>query len=75
MTDTATAADSGTDRQTSDIEAREWKALAGIAAVMFGSGFSALHIESTYLPIVFGLVALSGGILIIEQVGDRGGEP
>jgi hypothetical protein len=50
------------------------KALAGIAAVMFGSGFSALYIDSPLASTVFGLLALAGGIVIVEQLPEPDSE-
>jgi hypothetical protein len=51
------------------------KALAGIAAVMFGSGFSALYIDSFVASTAFGLLALAGGITIVEQLPKPDTEP
>jgi hypothetical protein len=47
------------------------KALAGIASVMFGSGFGAFYINSMWGRMGFGLFAVIGGIIILEQVSDR----
>ena len=49
---------------------REWKALAGIAAVLFGAGFSGMYVEHTTATVAFGLIALAGGIVIMDQVMD-----
>jgi len=48
----------------------EWKALGGIAAVMVGSAYMARYQETTAIAALCGLLAVAGGIVIIEQLPD-----